>query len=58
MILEIKEETNHMNYNLDRFISAQEDNYIFALEEIKSGFKRSHWMWYIFHTQSMLVIFQ
>ena len=37
-----------MNYNLDRFISAQEDNYIFALEEIKSGFKRSHWMWYIF----------
>lgn len=37
-----------MNYNLDRFITAQGNNYAIALEEIRAGFKRSHWMWYIF----------
>lgn len=35
-------------YNLERFISAQHDDYERALFEIKSGRKRSHWMWYIF----------
>jgi len=34
--------------NLDRFITAQERDYAIALAEIKSGCKRSHWMWYIF----------
>lgn len=33
---------------LDRFIKAQEMDYEIALSEIKSGRKRSHWMWYIF----------
>jgi uncharacterized protein (DUF1810 family) len=33
---------------LDRFIKAQERDYETALAEIKSGKKRSHWMWYIF----------
>ena len=37
-----------MNYNLERFIAAQERDYATALQEIKSGYKRSHWMWYIF----------
>ena len=37
-----------MNYNLDRFIQAQEYRYETALEEIKNGFKCTHWMWYIF----------
>ncbi len=37
-----------MNYNLERFVSAQEYDYPRALKEIKSGFKESHWMWYIF----------
>ena len=37
-----------MNYNLDRFIQAQEHSYKIALAEIKNGFKRTHWMWYIF----------
>ncbi len=36
------------NYNLDRFITAQERDYDLALTEIKNGYKRSHWMWYIF----------
>lgn len=36
------------NYNLDRFIIAQERDYQIALKEIKNGYKKSHWMWYIF----------
>ena len=35
-------------YNLTRFYKAQEMDYETALSEIKSGRKRSHWMWYIF----------
>lgn len=34
--------------NLQRFIDAQNENYNIALEEIKNGKKRSHWIWYIF----------
>lgn len=34
--------------SLERFVKAQEDSYEIALSEIKSGRKRSHWMWYIF----------
>ncbi len=36
------------NYNLERFLKAQDSTYQTALSEIKSGRKRSHWMWYIF----------
>jgi len=36
------------NYNLERFIQAQQSDYAIALSEIKSGKKQSHWMWYIF----------
>lgn len=35
-------------YNLKRFVDAQLRDYETALSEIKSGRKRSHWMWYIF----------
>ena len=37
-----------MNYNLERFIKAQEKDYHKALSEIKQGKKQSHWIWYIF----------
>ena len=37
-----------MNYNLERFIEAQERDYATALDEIKSGQKKTLWMWYIF----------
>ena len=33
---------------LDRFIEAQSDTYEDALEEIKTGHKETHWMWWIF----------
>jgi uncharacterized protein (DUF1810 family) len=35
-------------YNLQRFVDAQEGVYAQALAEIRSGRKRSHWMWFIF----------
>jgi uncharacterized protein (DUF1810 family) len=35
-------------HNLNRFVQAQEDDYDQALSEIRSGRKRSHWIWYIF----------
>lgn len=34
--------------DLQRFKDAQKNDYEQALQEIKSGRKRSHWMWYIF----------
>jgi len=34
--------------DLKRFFDAQRRDYDSALTEIKSGRKRSHWMWYIF----------
>ena len=37
-----------MGFNLERFKKAQEKDYSRALEEIRNGYKESHWMWYIF----------
>lgn len=40
--------------NIERFVAAQESSYLTALSEIKPGWKRSHWMWYIFpHIQGL-----
>jgi len=36
------------NHHLQRFIDAQKEDYATALDEMKNGRKRSHWMWYIF----------
>lgn len=35
-------------FDLERFVTAQADVYERALKEIRSGAKRSHWMWFIF----------
>jgi uncharacterized protein (DUF1810 family) len=35
-------------HDLDRFVQAQRNVYEQALAEIRTGRKRSHWMWYIF----------
>lgn len=35
-------------YNLRRFVDAHRQIYSSALNEIRSGEKQSHWMWYIF----------
>ena len=34
--------------DLERFIKAQGHHYKLALEEVRSGKKQSHWVWYIF----------
>jgi len=34
--------------DLERFVRAQERTYAGALAEIRSGRKRTHWMWYVF----------
>ena len=36
------------DYDLSRFLDAQENTYEIALNEIKSAKKTSHWMWFIF----------
>lgn len=38
----------NMENNLNRFITAQEKDFLTALTEIEYGKKKSHWMWYIF----------
>jgi uncharacterized protein (DUF1810 family) len=35
-------------YNLQRFIEAQDQVYAAVLDELRTGEKRGHWMWYIF----------
>lgn len=37
-----------MDNDLERFLTAQQSYYRTALQEIKSGKKRSCWMWFIF----------
>jgi uncharacterized protein (DUF1810 family) len=36
------------SFDLERFVSAQVPVYEQALEELRAGRKRSHWMWFIF----------
>ncbi|WP_064697263.1 DUF1810 domain-containing protein [Rhizobium aegyptiacum] len=38
----------NIDYNLERFIHAQNGVYEQALSELKAGRKTSHWMWFIF----------
>lgn len=37
-----------MDYDLSRFLKAQQRDYPYALSEIRAGKKVSHWIWYIF----------
>ena len=36
------------NSDLERFVQAQELMYMMALDEVRNGRKRGHWIWYIF----------
>ena len=38
----------HQAMNLDRFLTAQQDAYPSALQELRAGWKQGHWMWFIF----------
>ena len=35
-------------FRLGRFLEAQEASYATALQELRSGRKRTHWIWYVF----------
>ena len=35
-------------FDLQRFVDAQARNYADAIDELRAGEKRSHWMWYVF----------
>jgi uncharacterized protein (DUF1810 family) len=37
-----------VKFDLARFVAAQRSTYERALAELRSGRKRSHWMWYVF----------
>jgi uncharacterized protein (DUF1810 family) len=37
-----------MSFDLDRFVAAQQGIYEQALDELRRGRKRSHWMWFVF----------
>ena len=41
-------------FDLNRFLVAQERDYATALAEMKNGAKLSHWIWYIFPQQKGL----
>lgn len=36
------------SFDLSRFLEAQADSYTQAINELRSGQKQSHWMWFIF----------
>jgi uncharacterized protein (DUF1810 family) len=36
------------DYDLQRFVDAQQGSYATALAELRAGRKRSHWMWFVF----------
>ncbi len=44
------EQAANTEFDLDRFVRAQDagGTYIGALEELRAGRKRSHWMWFVF----------
>ena len=39
---------NDLQFDLERFVQAQEPIFLQVLKELKAGQKRSHWMWFIF----------
>ncbi len=48
MIMIPSPENDIPEVTLDRFIRAQNLTYQTALDEIRNGYKQSHWVWYMF----------
>ena len=47
-------EPSTKEYDLERFLTAQAVDYADALDDIRNGRKRGHWIWYIFPQQKGL----
>jgi len=50
-----RERSRRRPHDLNRFVQAQEGDYERALAEVRTGRKRSHWMWYIFRSSTARV---
>lgn len=50
MSADARQEPTEDSYDLERFVRAQESGgtYNRALDELRDGAKRSHWMWFVF----------
>ncbi|MDO5336362.1 MAG: DUF1810 family protein [Eubacteriales bacterium] len=48
LLVETECEVIILDNNLERYLIAQQTHYRTALDEFRSGQKRSHWMWFIF----------
>jgi uncharacterized protein (DUF1810 family) len=42
------EDTMDIDFDLERFVTAQREVFSTVLSELRGGRKRSHWMWFIF----------
>ena len=47
-IFKRNEDLTYKQQGIERFIEAQKRDYKTALEEVRDGQKRTHWIWYIF----------
>ena len=47
-LLRRNDELIYRQQGIERFIEAQKRDYKTALEEVRAGQKRTHWIWYIF----------
>jgi uncharacterized protein (DUF1810 family) len=47
-MMEPREDTMKESWGLERFVEAQEGVYAEVVEELRAGWKRGHWMWFIF----------
>jgi len=43
-----RETAMHSQFKLDRFVNAQDPVYSDVLAELRTGKKRTHWMWFVF----------
>lgn len=44
----MKQEEKEIKYDINRFISIQKNYYHYVYKEIKNGYKKTHWMWFMF----------
>jgi len=45
----------HHPMSLNRFLTAQQDTYATALNELRAGWKQGHWMWFVLPKSSRLI---
>lgn len=46
--MNVEDKLQASSFDLERFVKAQNSVFDEVLEELRDGYKRTHWMWYIF----------